>query len=138
MRSLRCGFAPRILVAATARACVIGALVVVGGCASQQAQHQPPVRVAGPVGPDQQMPGIKVEIEDDGLPSQLAPRNRKPVRDDPTEPWSPNYGTVPVRRADDAPVMQPRLAPQPVRLSSLDEDEIIRRAITEHEMRRRD
>ena len=34
----------------------------------------------------------RVEIEDDGLPAQLAPRNRRPGPDDPSQPWSPNYG----------------------------------------------
>ena len=27
-----------------------------------------------------------------GLEAQLAPKYRKPGRDDPAEPWSPNYG----------------------------------------------
>ncbi len=35
------------------------------------------------------------EIEDDGLPAQAAPRLRaKPEPDDPSQPFSPNYGRV--------------------------------------------
>ena len=67
MRQLCCGFAPRVLLVATARASVIGALVVVGGCASQQASHQPqPSYVAGGPVPQQVVQGPKIEIEDDG------------------------------------------------------------------------
>ena len=131
-----------------ARICVIGATVIVAGCASKQASHQPPSHVAGPSVP----PGyMKVEIEEDGLPAQLAPRNPRPMPDDPREPWSPNYGRAapakvaestapagapPSPRVETAPPVRAR--PQPTRVSSVDEDEIIRRAIAEHEMRRAD
>ena len=37
-----------------------------------------------------------VEIEGDGLEGQLPPRRRaEDVPDDPSEPFSPNYGVVP-------------------------------------------
>jgi hypothetical protein len=37
-----------------------------------------------------------VEIEGDGLEGQRPPRRRaSDVPDDPTEPYSPNYGSVP-------------------------------------------
>lgn len=46
-------------------------------------------------------------IEDDGIPEQDAPRVRggEPVVDDPTEPFSPNYGSVRIapRRSRMAP-----------------------------------
>lgn len=36
---------------------------------------------------------IPVEMEDDGRPAQLPPRaGVANVKDDPNEPWSPNYG----------------------------------------------
>lgn len=139
MRSLRCGSAPRVLLSVTARACVIGAAVVAGGCASQQAANPPPTHVAGPIAPQQTAQAPRVEIEDDGLPSQLAPRHRRPERDDPREPWSPNYGNMPSRRADAGVPSDPmRPAASPIHLSSFDEDDVVRRAIAAHEMRRRD
>lgn len=143
----------------TARACVIGAMLLVAGCASRHAANERPYGVAGPRAAQVQQTSQRVEIEDDGLPAQLAPRHRRPEPDDPREPWSPNYGTVsPVRNADAPPSSNPapRAAPvtvarqatlaeptrAPARVApmqlSMHEDEVIRRAIAAHEMRRRD
>ena len=49
------------------------------------------------------------EIEDDGLPAQAAPRLRaKPEPDDPSQPFSPNYGRVmPARSASAGTVGNP-------------------------------
>ena len=71
------------------------------GCAATQSQ---PSMVAGPT-PRMVAVG-KVEIEADGLPSQLAPRRRRPAPDDPSEPWSPNYGSA--RSAVPAPPLDTR------------------------------
>ena len=49
-----------------------------------------------------------VEIEGDGLESQRPPRRRTdeaPTPDDPTQPYSPNYGSVPAPAQ--APPRQP-------------------------------
>jgi hypothetical protein len=44
----------------------------------------------------------KVEVEDDGLPSQLPPPVRsQQLPDDPNEPWSKNYGDVAGRSDND-------------------------------------
>jgi len=46
----------------------------------------------------------QVEIEGDGLEGQLPPRrgaNKAP--DDPTEPFSPNYGSTPAAATEPAP-----------------------------------
>ena len=44
------------------------------------------------------------EIEDDGMEGQRPPRLRMYEReDDPTQPFSPNYGSVPIPHADDSP-----------------------------------
>ena len=44
------------------------------------------------------------EIEDDGLEGQRPPRLRMYGReDDPTQPFSPNYGSVPIPHADESP-----------------------------------
>ncbi len=51
----------------------------------------------------------QVEIEGDGLEGQLPPRRSTlDAPDDPTEPFSPNYGSVP------APVPTPVIVPEPV------------------------
>ena len=183
-----CSFAVRLGVA--------GIAVMLTGCASKQSSYEQ-ARVAGP--PPSQV--TRVEIEDDGLPAQLAPRYRQPGRDDPTEPWSPNYGNgqrapLPavtpaevlnqarrreMARVEPAPTPQPAYrapayqepdavpqraplpkvspaeafeqarrrvadkeaaarasAPPPARLTGIDEDALVRRAIAEHEMRRHD
>lgn len=127
-----------------ARLGVIGlAALCFGGCASKQASYDPPARVAGPAASQVQGPWqVKVEIEDDGLPSQLAPRHRPPVEDDPTQPWSPNYG----KKASAKVVAEPAAAAPGLRtkplvrqqVTAMDEDAIIRRAIAEHEMRRQE
>ncbi|MEZ5816086.1 MAG: hypothetical protein R3D44_03295 [Hyphomicrobiaceae bacterium] len=122
-----------------------------GGCA---ATDPGPSRVAGPIsaypGDAPAPPPIqaaKVEIEADGLPAQLAPRHRRPVKDDPTEPWSPNYGSARADAADTAPApakvsavaashQAAPVATQAV-ASKIDADDIIRQAIAAHEMRQR-
>lgn len=85
-----------------------------------------------------------VEMEADGFPVQVVPKNRRPMRDDPSEPWSPNYGTVRPDNRATAPVSE-RIAlaapAMPVATQSvtprLDPDDLIRLAIAEHEMRQR-
>ena len=140
-----------------ARLGVLGLAVLAAGCASKQAQ-QPPTRLAAPPAATQgpNAWAAKVEIEDDGLPVQLAPRHRRPVPDDPSEPWSPNYGkggpapgpaqrpAVPPAKAAAMPSPAPVLASAnarparsggEARLSAVEEEALIRRAVAEHEMR---
>lgn len=82
-------------------------------------------------------------IEDDGLPTQAAPRlRRNPEPDNPDEPFSPNYGPPPVGAAPKRPLPPahtPSVPPTaPVRKAAMTEDEanaIIARAIAEHEVR---
>lgn len=125
----------RTMIVAAARLGVVGFAVVAAGCASGKSEPFPQSRVAAPVPPNVAAQW-KVEIEEDGLPAQLAPRNPRPVPDDPREPWSPNYGSrQPVRPAEAAPPQGPA---RPAQVTALDEDAIIRRAIAEHEMRRQD
>jgi hypothetical protein len=75
--------------------------VMLGGCSSAPAPRansglvsafvaQPPMRPLWP----------SVEVEDDGLEAQRPPRQRMFTReDDPTQPFSPNYGEVPLQPA---------------------------------------
>ncbi len=129
---------------------VVALAALSGGCA---ATTPGPSYVAGPVTafpgdlppiPPQQ-PQTRVEIEADGLPAQLAPRNPRPQKDDPSQPWSPNYGAARAAIAE-APPAFPKSANAQVAsvsvvttraASNLDADDIIRRAIAEHEMRQR-
>ena len=63
-------------------------------------------------------------VEDDGLPPQVSPPLRiRQAPDDPSEPYSRNYGP-------------PQPAQAPVRLSDAEADAIMNRAIAAHEMRR--
>ncbi len=132
----------RTALLSTARIGVIGLAVVAAGCASGKSEPFPQSsHVAAPGHPN--VAGQwKVEIEEDGLPAQLAPRQPRPVADDPREPWSPNYGgRAPQRPAEALPPDMPARAARaplaaPTRVTSFDEDALIRRAIAEHEMRR--
>lgn len=147
MSRLRCAVDLRQSILLAARISVIGFGVVAAGCASNNAAQNQTARVGGP-DPRQ---GMRVEIEDDGLPAQLAPRNPRPSPDDPSEPWSPNYGnqgpqraaerTVPATPgtpAANVPPSRRAAAVAPTQVTEMDEDAIIRRAIAEHEMRRND
>jgi hypothetical protein len=76
------------------------------GCASQKAAHQPQ---AG--SPD---PSIvaKVDTEADGQPAQPPPPiSIRATPDEPREPWSRNYGSVPPARGAEAPVTSPEGVP---------------------------
>ncbi len=129
-----------------ARLSVVGLTVVAAGCASKHAAHVPPAGVGAAEA--RQAGAWRVEIEEDGLPAQLAPRNPRPTPDDPNEPWSPNYGSRGQQKAAtaapaattpamlSAPIRPAR--PTATRVTEMDEDAVIRRAIAEHEMRRRD
>lgn len=139
-RAIGASLSPRAPIMALAIA------VLAGGCAASTAG---PSKVAGPVstypGDPAPRPAVSraapVEMEDDGLPAQVAPKHRRPMPDEPTEPWSPNYGTVRSDGSDVVPFRTRVAAAAPVATQSvaprLDPDDIIRIAIAEHEMRRR-
>ena len=95
----------------------LGALALaasLAGCATSSADPTP--------GPARMDHADRAAMEDDGLPAQAAPpAGIRQQPDDPREPFSRNYGAPPHR---------------PARVSQLDEDALIARAITEHEMRR--
>ena len=64
--------------------------VLVAGCASDNSSYASSPVVAGYVAQVD-----RVDIETDGLPSQVAPSQRiRQMPDDPAEPYSPNYGGV--------------------------------------------
>ncbi|HRK19531.1 MAG TPA: hypothetical protein PK970_11285 [Hyphomicrobiaceae bacterium] len=147
MSAYRIGREPKSILPSAARAFVFGAVAVaVTGCAA----NKQPSYVRGP--DYQQMAAAQtrpVEMEDDGIPVQTPPvRAMKPEEDDPTQPWSPNYGKG--RSAD--PALPSRPAPRQVEaalrpslmpassgaLRAMSEDEadaIMQSAIAIHEMR---
>lgn len=158
MRSVRCGLAPRSsrrFRHQAERAAALSVLLTLAACAAerppqQSAQYAPAYQHSfgdrAPSYSAEPRPRY-VETEADGLPAQPPPMQRKAEADDPREPWSPNYGSVPGSRAavssephEPAKVVaavRPQRAPL-VQRQSIDADDVVRRAIAEHEMRRED
>ena len=150
MRIVRCGHGPWVMSSSAARVCVIGLIVVgsgvVSGCASSQQPsyvNGPPIYVAPVSAP---VATAKVEMEDDGKPAQAPGRRIKPEDDDPSQPWSSNYGKgvipkpfKPAPRTIDA-ALQPQVPPvreaRRVQMTEADVDALISRAVAAHEMRR--
>jgi hypothetical protein len=151
MRALERGQRLRVSVRLSAtRLGVIGATLLFAGCASTHER-----RYAGAYQPPPQPVaerGWTTEIEEDGKPAQVPPvRRMRPEEDDPTQPWSPNYGS----RESVPPVAAPPTAPRPSwprpiqtqadpwsvpampgrRLSEAEAEAVMARAITAHERR---
>lgn len=83
------------------------AAVALAGCASRSEHAASDPRVT----PPQQYAAAAVrpqpELEDDGLPAQRPPLLRSQrLPDDPTEPFSPNYGNPPPSRANAIPAQR--------------------------------
>lgn len=58
----------------------------------------------------------QVAMEDDGLPAQIPPlRRAKPEQDDPSEPFSPNYGPPPQVQNAKEPLQIPKDLPKAFR-----------------------
>ncbi len=146
--SARCGLAP--LTAkfySAARVCVIGSAVVASGCAANQSPNYAGA-YNSPVQPVNERQW-KVEIEEDGKPAQLPPvRRMRPEEDDPTQPWSPNYGRgagsiLPSPVPSEPRIVWPkpietsvRIAPSSRPLAEAEADALIARAVNAHEIRR--
>lgn len=123
-----------------ARIAVLGlAVVALAGCASKSAPDYAGAPMPRPVNERQ----WKVEIEEDGKPAQAPPvRRMRPEEDDPSQPWSPNYGLKVPQPITPLPAEQPvRPWPKPVEaahrtpISSDEADAIVARAVNAHEMR---
>lgn len=136
----RCGCTPHHVRHGAIGAGLIGLLVVLAGCASDRGATHSSASATTPM----HMAGVRVEIEADGLPAQLAPRNHARPEDDPREPWSPNYGSVrPTRTSAIDTETEPVAVavPPPVQAipvshtRPMDAEDIIRRAVAAHEMR---
>jgi hypothetical protein len=142
MRCVVSGNLPsNILLSSAARILVLGLTgVALAGCAATRSPQYAGAPVPRPVSEQQ----WKVEIEDDGKPAQAPPvRRMRPEEDDPTQPWSPNYGRkTPLPVAPSPSQGQPRSWPKPVEAShsapidDREADAIIARAVNAHEMRK--
>jgi hypothetical protein len=97
----------------------LAAAIAAAGCATSTAGGTAQFRYAARA--------ERTITEDDGLPAQVAlPLGIRQLADDPSEPFSRNYGPQPVMR----------LRAALTRLSDAEADALIAHAITEHEMRR--
>ena len=127
------------IVGSSPQVVVLTVALALGGCAtsrqSQDYQYQAgaprayvrPHKVAA-VPP-------KIAMEDDGHPSQLPPRIRPQAEpDDPSEPFSPNYGP-PLPGTETSPPQQTTKPVHKVRLSKAEIDRVIAQAIAMHETR---
>ena len=90
--SRSCKTGMRVVVAATRSGLGLGLgltlALALGACATEPAYRQ---QVAGPAQQIARAPSV--EVEDDGLPAQTPPPSRDAREaDDPSEPFSPNYG----------------------------------------------
>ena len=118
MRRLRRGTVPAGLGRLSAWLAPVALAVALAGCATSSAGETSAAR-------SQELP--RAEVEDDGLPAQVAPSVAvRQGPDDPSEPFSRNYGPKPPAR----------LAGPSPRMSGAEEEALIARAIFEHEMRR--
>lgn len=161
MRIRARGSLPLSSTTVAARVCVIGLAVVATGCAA----NKQPTYVGGPYAdssgaavPSRVNELRKVEVEADGKPEQAPPiRKMRPEEDDPTQPWSPNYGkgAVAPSPSGDAALPSPAVAPWPKpveasvrttgaapqvfatrRLSDAEANDVMARAVAAHEMRK--
>jgi len=165
MRPACCGCTPLFFRRHIGRAAAVGLLLALTACASDKSARIPAAFGDSPPSYTAEVHPPRFAVEDDGLPAQPPPLRRSEGADDPREPWSPNYGAAPASRTAElsapAPVSsqtsEPASAPAqstsltPARVAMvikerfplfdarpIDEDDIIRRAIAAHEMRRED
>ena len=123
MCALRIGQAPPGPASVLARPLFLVLALVLAGCAPSTAFTPAAWNGGGPQTPVADAGRLRVEMEADGLPAQAPPLRREPsAPDDPSEPFSPNYGprptTAPAMKAasralipnDLPPAFHPRLA----------------------------
>lgn len=109
MSQLRPGLPPARVQGALSRPAallVTLACLALGACSTTGATTQPVSYYRAPVGAQIGAYGPPVEIEDDGIEAQRAPHKRvHEIPDDPTQPYSPNYGAV-LDPMNDAPAYE--------------------------------
>ena len=123
---------PSRVVLLVVRLGIAAPLALVAGCASDQPQY-----VAGPMADRVAAASPpKVELEDDGEPVQAPPlRRMRAEEDDPSQPWSRNYGKNGATAEAAGASMQASMGTL-TRLSNADAEAVIAQAISAQEMRR--
>ncbi|MFZ4805740.1 MAG: hypothetical protein ACOYLQ_00675 [Hyphomicrobiaceae bacterium] len=116
-------------------ALVAAASLLSAGCASKTQTRT----YAQMTAPSYDNLGRKPQMEDDGLPAQIAPPRRAQVEpDDPREPYSRNYGQPAPKGWTNTAALAPTRSLQPHRHPVRSEDEaLIAQAILVHEQRYR-
>ncbi len=79
-----------------ARAALAAILAVVGGCATNSTTTTSQYSGGQSSGTNMHVAGVTTDVEDDGLPAQTPPSSAHvhQTPDDPTQPFSRNYGGV--------------------------------------------
>jgi hypothetical protein len=145
-----CGCTPRFFRRHAGRVVAIGLLLALTACASGKTAQIPSAFGDSPPSYATEVRPPRIATEDDGLPAQPPPLRRYAGPDDPREPWSAAR-PADVATAEPAPAPLPSAAPTQARVAmvikqrfplfgaqTIDEDDVIRRAIAAHEMRRED
>jgi len=125
---------------------VIGAGFLVSACASSHANYDRPANVGAQRAHQVAVVARpKIELEADGLAVQTPPRKHRRVEpDDPSEPFSPNYGpkpnrseptAAPRRRSQQADAQKLRFRARMTAMSPAEQQSIIARAMVAHERR---
>lgn len=120
--------------------------LLVSACAASHTSYDAPANVgAGNSGQVAMSAPSQVELEEDGVAVQAPPRRRENAEpDDPSEPFSPNYGpapegssdphpNTPARRATLAPTLAYRSRTTP--MTDAEANDIIVQAMIAHEQR---
>ena len=93
------------------RTAALVAALLLTGCAQSRDYRHDAAYVRAPIPPAAMATAPKIEIEDDGLPAQTPPPRRvRQEPDDPSEPFSPNYGSGGTRTPEPAPRLSARSA----------------------------
>lgn len=100
MFPLRCRASVASAAVVVSRAAILGLALAAAGCASSHGARETAQAYAHS---NHARETDAPEVEDDGLPSQTPPLHRRSAEpDDPTQPYSRNYGTTLPRRSADA------------------------------------
>lgn len=97
---LRSGRWPMLSRALPLGSTLVAALLAAGCGSSSASRHVASWHMMAPEPPPQAAVKPLRDLEDDGLPAQTPPPlGVRDLPDDPTKPWSPNYGVPPGERA---------------------------------------
>jgi hypothetical protein len=112
----RFGRAPKCLAGVGVRLAALAVAALAAGCSSTQhaGYTYPGDAHAAAVAENRHAHARKPDVEDDGMEAQPEPARRQFVEpDDPSEPFSPNYGNRPGDPPRQVPAEPPRRSPLP-------------------------